>query len=194
MRSTSLRAAVLISSLALLGAGLTACEGDAPCSVMRAVGCSPARPSTTPVDQGFLAADGIGPYRVGMQLATLQGQRRVVGEITTPECAGWVTAAGVGAHSAVTLVFYDGLLKWVDVDTPVHATASGAKVGGSLADAKAMYPNAQLLPGPAGEQALSVVSGKNTLLLRFDKEQKLQLIEAGATENLVFRYTDGEGC
>ncbi|WP_155375560.1 hypothetical protein [Catellatospora vulcania] len=191
--------------MAVLGLTAACDDGGTPAAAPTAItslspsavpssAAAPAPSASPKVDKGFITAGGYGPYKIGLALAKADADKLVTKKQSAAGCPGWVAGFGSGAYADVAVVFYNGELLWFSTDGKSHQTAAGAKVGAKLADVKAMYAGAKELPGPNGEKALSVNSGKNTLFFRFTKAGVLQGIEAGSAETLEFRYTEGEGC
>ncbi|GAA1418319.1 hypothetical protein ACFQZ4_22795 [Catellatospora coxensis] len=205
MRSILRRSVPLLVVAALAAFGTAACgKGGTPAAAPTAVtslGPSAAPSSAAPApspspkaEKGFITAGGYGPYVIGLALAKADAGKLVTKKQSTAGCPGWVAGFGSGEYADVAVIFYNGELLWFSTDGKSHQTAAGAQVGAKLAEVKAMYAGAKELPGPNGEKALSVDSGKNTLFFRFSKAGVLTGIEAGDAETLEFRYTEGEGC
>ncbi len=143
-----------------------------------------------------LTEAGIGPYQVGAAQTTLANQGRLAGVKTTTGCPGWATATGTGGYTGVDLVFYNGKLNWVQVDTTAITARSGGRVGLTLSQVQGLYPGSVLLTAGLGAKAVAVrnIANGNELFFRFGATGTVSIIEAGPTETLEFRFTDGEGC
>jgi hypothetical protein len=155
-----------------------------------------APPPTTPPAAEKLASNGVGPYQVGAKLAALKTANVLAGLNESTGCDGWATAQATAPYAgAVTIVFYNGAVNWVEVTSPAISTVEGAKVGMTLAAVKGVYgTKATELDDGLGGKAVSVHGATaNGLFFRF-AAGKVSTIEAGKSETLEFRFTEGEGC
>ena len=195
---------LVIVGLALATGGCLRKEGGPPPPAVESVGVLPTAsptggappPSTTPPAAEPLAATGVGPYAVGAKLATLKSAGALTKINESTGCPGWATAEGTGLYAGkVTVIFYQGAVNWIEVKSSGLSTMDGAKVGMTLAVVKGIYGSkgTELTDGLGGK-ALSV-HGKGGLGLFFrTKDGTVNVIEAGKSETLEFRFTDGEGC
>jgi len=157
----------------------------------------PTAAPTTPPAAEKLAPAGIGPYAVGATLVALKSAKVLADLNESTGCAGWATARGTAPYGdAVTIIFYNGAVNWVEVTSPAISTVEGAKVGLTLAALKGIYgTKATELNDGLGGKAVSVHGATALgLFFRFDATGKVKTIEAGKSETLEFRFTEGEGC
>jgi hypothetical protein len=165
-----------------------------PTSTPSPVGSSPAgKPST--FAEPDLAPSGYGPYTIGVKLADLKTRKLVI-DVKTTACPGFTLAKGTADYEKPSLVFYNGELAFLDVDTPLVRTTQGARVAMPVAQVQAKYPDAVTLNNGAGGMALLAKdsSGKYGLLFRIRISGTVESIEAGLAETIEFRFTEGEGC
>jgi hypothetical protein len=147
-------------------------------------------PTRTPVDDD-LYPTGIGPYRVGARFADLQSKGLLTDVQTDSVCPG-NGGRGLDSYFRPYLVFFDGQLTFLMVDDPRAHTAAGATLGMTLTEVKARHPDGRRLTR-LGQYIWLTSDGRYALSFRFDRG-KVQMIEAGPTETLEFRFTEGEGC
>jgi len=157
----------------------------------------PTTSPTTPPAAEKLASTGIGPYVVGAKLAALKSAKVLADLNESTGCTGWATAQGTAPYGdAVTIIFYNGAVNWVEVNSPAISTVEGAQVGMTLAALKGIYgTKATDLDDGLGGKAVSVHGATALgLFFRLDATGKVKTIEAGRSETLEFRFTEGEGC
>ena len=88
-----------------------------------------------------LVIDGIGPIRVGMTLqeaANATGFPMATRGIYDSEACDYYEA--IGSPSGISFMVSDGRIVRVDIDTETITTPSGAGIGSSTDDIKALYP------------------------------------------------------
>jgi hypothetical protein len=181
-------------ALAMAACGTKSGESSAPTTPTGPT--TPAASPTSPTAEP-LAATGLGPYAVGTKLAALKSTGVLADLDEEIGCPGWALAKGTGAYAgAVSLIFYNGAISWVEVHTPAIPTVDNAKVGMTLAEIKATYGSkATEFTNTVGLKALSVHEGAGLgLFFRFDEAGKATVIEAGQYNTLEFRFNEGEGC
>jgi hypothetical protein len=202
------RLAAAAATVALIG--LAACANRAnepsaagtnpPAPTPTSAGPTPAAPtpaaSKSSSDQPDLAPNGFGPYTFGARLVDLQARKLVTEVEPQPTCAGLTLAKGTADYEEPSLVFFNGELQYLTVDTPLVRTTEGARVGMPIGQVQAKYPDAATLNSAGGGMALLAKdsSGKYALLFRIRTAGTVESIEAGLAETLEFRFTEGEGC
>jgi len=165
-----------------------------PVSTPSPVGPTPAA-SKSSFDDPDLAPNGYGPYTIGAKQADLAARKLLVDVENTP-CQGITLAKGTADYEKPGLVFYNGALSFLSVNTPLVRTTEGARVAMPIAQVQAKYPDALTLNNSAGGMALLAKdsSGKYGLLFRIRTNGTVESIEAGLAETIEFRFTEGEGC
>lgn len=152
----------------------------------------PARSTPPPAVDDDLEPTGIGPYRIGTRFTGLQ-TRDLLREVRTASGCDWVGARGLDTYHEPFLSFFDGRLSYLIVDSPQARTATGARVGMTLAQVKARHPDGRLVT--RGDRYVWLTpDGSDGLMFRFDEAGTVDSIEAGPAQTLEFRFTDGEGC
>jgi hypothetical protein len=139
-----------------------------------------------------LSAAGLGPYQQGTPQQQLRSSH-LLGPASTAECPGYVVAKGLSRFQTPTLVFHQGRLQYLRVNSATVATSAGARVGMSAADVRARHPGGRQLDDWVGATAWFAPTGDDALLFRIT-DGKVASIEAGLAEPLQFRFTDGQGC
>jgi hypothetical protein len=193
--------ALVVAGLALAPTGCMTRSGEPSTPVTAsAPGGPPAAtgraPSSEPAAEP-LAATGVGPYAVGAKLATLRSTGVLANVNESTGCTGWATADATGPYAdALSIVFYNGAIKWLEVKTSAISTVDGAKIGMTVNAIKSIYreKGTEFKDGLGG-RALSVHdTGGLGLFFRAANGETVSLIEAGPYEALEFRYIEGEGC
>ena len=156
-------------------------------TVNRSGGPEPATSSTR------LSAGGLGPYKIGVTVQTLQSAKLVTSVAPAKGCDNYTTAKGTGKYYSPELVFFKGRLLHLTVLSTSVKTDKGVKVGSPLANVKGSYPSAKQLNDWTGGSAWLAMSGDYALLFPV-KNDKVALVQAGMAEPLQFKYTDNQGC
>jgi hypothetical protein len=157
-------------------------------------------PTPPPTDPAIVfAADGIGPYLVGTQLAELQSRALVAGLVDSQFCADSKGATAIGRYAtSVTLTFTGGRLASVHTQSADYVTPSGAKVGLTLAEVQAIYgARGTLLTSTAGVKAMVVRVPSSTVALVLVMDPtgaKVASMDAGEADKLEAAARTGQGC
>ncbi len=142
-----------------------------------------------------LNAGGFGPYRIGIARKDLESAK-LVGKVTpirSENCVGYATAKGLAKHHGPTLLFYDGRLLRLTVTDPDARTDRGVTIGTTMGDVRKRYPDGKQIDDWTGRGAWLATVGDYGLL--FDvRDGKVAALQAGMTEPMQFKYTDGQGC
>jgi hypothetical protein len=140
-----------------------------------------------------ISAGGLGPYKIGVTLQTLQSAKLVSSVAAAKGCDNYTTAKGVRKYYSPQLVFFKGRLLHLTVTSATVATDKGVKVGSPLANVTGSYPSGKQLNDWAGGSAWLAMSGDYALLFPV-KNDKVALVQAGMAEPVQFKYTDNQGC
>ncbi|HEX6871496.1 MAG TPA: hypothetical protein VF163_10400 [Micromonosporaceae bacterium] len=197
MRSQLIRTLAVVTAALALAAGCSAGADPGPAPSSASPGVSAPAPTTTapPAGPGPLTGSGVGPYQLDAAQDSLTSGGSLANVTGSAGCPDFVTADATGAYAgAVSIVFFQHKVSWIEVTSPIISTVEGAKVGMTAAQVKGLYPAAVELTGGPGK-ALGVSGpGAAGLLFRLNSAGAVQSIEAGRYETLEFRFTDGEGC
>jgi hypothetical protein len=214
------RAALILAALAVLGTA--ACSHDAkkpawesapapaatPAGAPGADGGSSAEPAFTENPDGTVnrsggprprtsgstvTAGGLGPYRIGVAVDELQAGGLARGLAPIRDCAGYTRATGTAGYHRPELVFFNGRLLHLTVQSTAVATGKGVRIGSPVANVKGRYPGGKQLDDWAGNSAWLAVSGDYALLFPI-RDGKVAEVRAGMAEPLQFRFTDRQGC
>jgi hypothetical protein len=128
-----------------------------------------------------ISAGGLGPYKIGVTLQTLQSAKLVSSVAAAKGCDNYTTAKGVSKYSSLT------------ARSDSTKTHKGVRVGSPLANVKGSYPSGKQLNDWAGGSAWLAMSGDYALLFPV-KNDKVALVQAGMAEPVQFKYTDNQGC
>jgi hypothetical protein len=162
-----------------------------------------ARPSqsASPGDSGsVLAADGIGPYRVGASLSSLRSRGLVSNVIDSVNCdSSFKQAEGTGRYAGkLSVSFADGRLTDVATASNSLVTPSRARVGMTLKDLQRIYGSrGTVIQGDGGNRAFSVRVAGTELGVVFYLEAtntKVNAVAAGQVERLEQAAVVGESC
>jgi hypothetical protein len=200
------------ASPATPSAALTAADPAAPAATATPAGAAIASPRATPRPSPsaaardtsmVLAADGVGPYRVGASLADLRS-RRLVKNIGESQNCGLPWQIGEAANryeGRLSLAFESGRLTDVATSSKSLATPSGARVGMTLDDLRRIYGDRGNVIRGYQSQAFSVRVAGTTLGILFYFESldsnprpNVLAIAAGEVERLERAAVVGEGC
>ncbi len=152
-------------------------------------------PTASPSDLNEFTVDGIGPYQLGVSLATLQADASL-DQVTSgaPPCPEATTARGIGAWTEVELRFRkDGTLYLAINTSPSIPTPSGAWLGTRLADLKKIYAAIsaqQLTHGTATAFLATTLSGRG-ILFDLGPGQAVTAMTAGDASYLRATYLAG---
>jgi hypothetical protein len=158
---------------------------------------SPTPPATDPAI--IFAADGIGPYPIGRQLADLTSRGLLTGVTDSPVCVDTKNAGGSGRYAGlVTMTFIGGKLVALHTNSTAVVTPSGAKVGMALTELQSIYGGrGNLITGSAGNKALSVRVPSSPLAIVFFLDAtntSVASMSGGEAERLETAAKTGEGC
>jgi hypothetical protein len=145
------------------------------------------------------AADGIGPYIVGIGLSELQTRSLVTGVFESPHCMDVKGADATGRYARqVTLTFKGGRLTAVHSTSTSLVTPSGARVGMTLTQLQAVYGSrGTLISGVLGNQAYIVrVMGSGLAIVFFldSANTRVASMSGGEATPLEEAARVGEGC
>ena len=166
-------------------------------TVSESVPASPTPPPTDPAT--VFAADGIGRYLIGGQLANLQAQGLLAGVTQSPTCFGAASAAATGIYAGViTLSFLSGRLVWIRTASDTLVTPAGAKVGMSLVDAQTLYGSrGTLITSTSGSKVFVVRVSATALALALSLDStntRVTSISGGEAERLEMAARLGDTC
>ena len=145
------------------------------------------------ISKDKLSAGGLGPYKIGVTLQSLQSAKLVTSVAAAKSCDNYTTAKGMSKYGTPDLVFFKGRLLHMTVRSTAVATDKGLKIGSSLAKVKSGYPDGKQLDDWIGQSAWLAMNGDYALLFPI-KNGKVALMQAGMAEPLQFKYTDNQGC
>ncbi|MFI1991462.1 hypothetical protein [Actinoplanes sp. NPDC020271] len=137
-------------------------------------------------DAKAVAADGIGPFAVGVTRADLEADGLI--ESVKDSGGGCATATGTTVFNPPTLIFSQGKLTQLRV-----TSGDGFGIGKSLAEVQAAYPGGSAVTGLGGATGYSVPSGTNALLFEL-KADKVTALSAGVATTVTKVFTTGQGC
>jgi hypothetical protein len=215
------RAALVLAALAVLGSAACSPDGQgaagqsAPATVGSASADVPPAAGGTSVQPAFtenpdgtinrsggprpatsgstVTAGGLGPYQVGVAVGELRAAGLVTRIAPIKGCAGYTGAIGAHRYHSPDLVFYQGRLLHLTVDSARVATDKGVQVGTRAANVRGRYPGGKQLDDWAGNSAWLAVQGDYALLFAM-KNGKVTRVQAGMAEPLQFKFTDNQGC
>jgi hypothetical protein len=145
--------------------------------------------------ESTLSAGGLGPYKIGATLKTLQADGLVgrTEKLRADNCPDYVGAKGKGKYHSPQLVFFDGRLLRLTVTAAGVTTSRGVKVGSKVATVKAKYPDGKQIDDSVGRGAWLSTIGDYGLLFELNGD-KVSGLQAGMAEPMQFKYTDNQGC
>jgi hypothetical protein len=189
---------IAIAGLVLATAGCLTKSGEPSTPLTEG---SPATSATSPAIAPPSAAPapvtglGVGNYAVGATLEDLKAAG-ILTQVNEDVLCKVAFAEGAGVYAGVvSLMFLDGKVVTVFVDSPDISTVDGAKVGMTLAEIKAIYgTRATELTRPGRGGALSVREGEMGLLFLFDDADQANMIQAGRYDFLELNFLEGEDC
>jgi hypothetical protein len=150
------------------------------------------RPATS---ESALTAGGFGPYKIGVAQREL-ASAGLIGKVTaetSENCAGYATAKGTGRYHSPALVFFKGRLLRLTMTSERVATDRDVEIGTALAAVKDKYPGGKQIDDWTGRAAWLATTGDYGLLFQM-RNAKVSAMQAGMTEPMQFKYTDGQGC
>jgi hypothetical protein len=158
---------------------------------------SPTAPATDPAI--IFAADGIGPYVIGIGLSELSARSLVTKIEASPHCENASSADATGRYSGkLTLSFLEGRLTAVHTDSTDWITPSGAMVGMTLTQIQEIYGSrGVLLTGTLGNKAYSVrvpATGLAVIFYLDSSNTKVNAMSGGEAQALEDAVKNGEGC
>jgi len=156
-------------------------------TVNRSPGAQPAASNSK------INAGGLGPYRIGVTLQTLQSAKLVTAVTPAKSCDNYTTAQGVTKYHSPQLVFFKGKLLHLSIGSPSITTDKGIKIGSPLANVRSSYPGDKQLDDWTGGSAWLAMTGDYALLFPV-RDGKVSQVQAGMAEPLQFKYTDNQGC
>jgi hypothetical protein len=202
-------------TVVVIGVGVVGCGRMQPAPGSAAptptVSVSSATPSTTAapttattkppptIDAAIiLAADGIGPYRIGVTLTDLTGRSLVVGVTDSMTCPGVKIGNATGRYAGkLRLAFQSGQLLTVFSSSTEFRTPSGGKVGMKLTTLQSIYGSrGSVVPGYAGGGYLVKVAGSDhgVVFVLDPTETSAISIGVGDAKSLEEDVKSGEGC
>jgi hypothetical protein len=130
-----------------------------------------------------LTMDGFGPLRIGITRAQLeaQGERITPDDLFDADHAEECWQGTVAGRAGITVMFVDNQLARVSLDSPAHATRSGARTGMTVAQVQAIYGGRL--------RAASYQDGDWLLLFSTDRRRALVMATDGAK---VIQISAGE--
>jgi hypothetical protein len=172
---------VLVVLLAV--AGCTSSPAAAPASTP-GVTTQPATPATTTTAPApVFTTEGVAPYRVGAELSALEAAGVLADVTKVPwPCDNETLAWGTGLHQSVALHFIDGRLHSVSSRSASIATASGARIGDTLATLQSIYGSAgeKLTRDDVAAFLVTEPSGRG-ILFHLDKANKVTAMDANSS-------------
>jgi len=145
------------------------------------------------VSNGKLTAGGLGPYKIGVTVQSLQSAKLVSSVAAAKGCDDYTTARGTSKYHSPELVFFKGRLLHLTLRSGDVTTDKGVKVGSTLAKVKAGYPDGKQLDDWIGSSAWLATNGDYALLFPL-LNGKVASVQAGMAEPLQYKYTDNQGC
>jgi hypothetical protein len=202
---------ILVAAVAT--ALLAACQADQPSGAPQPT--APANPTTasaspsadasagaTPTPSASadtaveFTVDGAGPYQLGAELAALQATPGLAQVATGGQpCPQITTARGTGAWGDVQLSFRDGTLYLAVNRSASIPTPSGAWLGTTIAQLKAIYkgiPGEDLARGTRKAHIVETLSGRG-ILFELDARGTVSAMTAGEASYLRTSWSAGKG-
>jgi hypothetical protein len=142
-----------------------------------------------------VTVDGLGPYRVGADAADLVRAGRLTRQTGGGACEVWYQATPPYAPALSTVQVRDGSVRSTAVTTRAYATASGARVGMTVADLRRIYGDRLLhLDGPGVEftDGWTVRHGGRSAVFPTDARDRVTSIVAGVRADAEGAVTNGE--
>ncbi|MGO4549536.1 hypothetical protein AB4059_00310 [Lysobacter sp. 2RAF19] len=142
-----------------------------------------------------IGSSGYGPARIGMTRASLQEAMgaRLVDQIPGAESDGCTYVLPEGTSQGVAYMIIDGRLARIDVDTQTVATISGAHVGTTESELRALYPGIETSPhfynGPDWHYMV-LTSPDGRLAIRFETDGA-RVVRWYAGKREAIEYVDG---
>jgi hypothetical protein len=155
--------------------------------------------SAPTVDPALIfAADGIGPYQLGRDLAALDAQGLVTDLFNSPICPGVKIGESTGAYAGkLRLAFAsNGKLWYIDTSSEDYQTPSGGKIGMTIVALKALYGSKGTVIPKSGPNigGLLVPAGALGIVFLGDGAGKAYSMSAGPLEVVESFAKGGEGC
>jgi hypothetical protein len=156
---------------------------------------TPTAPATDPAI--VFAADGIGPYVIGVALADLQAHGQVTNLSSSPFCTNYTGGEATGRYAGtITLTFHLGHLTQIHTLSNQYVTPSGAKLGMTLSDLQGIYGARGTLITGALSKGFSVRVESTGLAIVFliDSSGNANAMSGGEATPLEDAVVHGEGC